>query len=110
MSGKALRVDLDAMTVAELTALRDAAEAMPLQKLDAEKNAVLSDTRAKLAALGVSFDDMLRQPEAGPGKGKRRATGTVAAKYRDAKSGETWSGRGREPAWIKGKDRDGFRI
>lgn len=32
------------------------------------------------------------------------------AKYRDPESGATWSGRGRPPAWIEGKDRARFQI
>lgn len=35
---------------------------------------------------------------------------TVAPKYRDAKSGATWTGRGRAPDWIAGKNRDDFLI
>lgn len=34
----------------------------------------------------------------------------VAAQYRDPASGATWSGRGTEPAWIKGRDREAFRV
>ncbi|WP_442854270.1 H-NS histone family protein [Acidovorax sp. Leaf84] len=34
----------------------------------------------------------------------------VAQKYRDEKSGATWTGRGRAPAWIAGKNRDDFLI
>lgn len=34
----------------------------------------------------------------------------VAQKYRDEKSGATWSGRGRAPAWIAGNNRDDFLI
>ncbi|WP_080439961.1 H-NS family nucleoid-associated regulatory protein [Burkholderia ubonensis] len=35
----------------------------------------------------------------------------VAAKYRNPETGETWSGRGRAPAWIKdAKDRSSFFI
>ncbi|QBR02504.1 H-NS family nucleoid-associated regulatory protein [Paraburkholderia pallida] len=37
--------------------------------------------------------------------------GAVAAKYRDPKTGATWSGRGRAPAWIaNAKDRTKFAI
>ncbi|MFM0241090.1 H-NS histone family protein [Paraburkholderia phytofirmans] len=42
--------------------------------------------------------------------------GTVArktpsvAKYRNPKTGETWSGRGRSPAWLVGKNRERFLI
>jgi DNA-binding protein H-NS len=34
----------------------------------------------------------------------------VNAKYLDEKSGATWSGRGKPPSWIAGKDRDAFLI
>jgi DNA-binding protein H-NS len=48
-------------------------------------------------------------------RGVRKAAGTRksvgAAKYRDPKSGQTWTGRGRPPAWIVNvKDRDAFLI
>lgn len=34
----------------------------------------------------------------------------VAAKYRDPRTGATWTGRGKPPQWIGGKDRDQFLI
>ena len=34
----------------------------------------------------------------------------VAAKYYDPSSGATWSGRGKPPKWIDGKERDSFLI
>lgn len=34
----------------------------------------------------------------------------VAPLYRDPASGATWSGRGTEPAWIKGRDRQTFKV
>ena len=34
----------------------------------------------------------------------------VAPLYRDPTSGATWSGRGTEPAWIKGRDRQAFKV
>ena len=43
------------------------------------------------------------------GKGQRK--GPQPALYRDPKSGATWSGRGRAPAWLAGaKDRTKFMI
>ncbi|WP_438947144.1 H-NS family nucleoid-associated regulatory protein [Trinickia soli] len=36
--------------------------------------------------------------------------GASQAKYRDPVSGATWSGMGREPRWIAGKDRTAFAI
>ena len=32
------------------------------------------------------------------------------ARYRDPATGNTWSGRGRTPAWLEGKDRADFAI
>jgi DNA-binding protein H-NS len=34
-------------------------------------------------------------------KGKAKSGGKVAAKYRNASTGETWSGRGLRPNWLK---------
>lgn len=41
---------------------------------------------------------------------KPKKTPTVAPKYRDRVTGKEWSGRGREPNWIKGKNKDDFKI
>lgn len=40
----------------------------------------------------------------------RPAPAKVQAKYRDEKSGATWTGRGKPPRWIAGKDREDFLI
>ena len=34
----------------------------------------------------------------------------VPAKYLNPKTGDTWTGRGKPPAWIQGKDREQFLI
>jgi DNA-binding protein H-NS len=42
-----------------------------------------------------------------------KATGAralIAPQYRDPATGATWSGRGTEPAWIKGRDREAFKV
>ncbi len=112
-------VNLDSMTVAELTALRDAAEAKRLEKLDDAKNAVLAETRAKLAELGLTLEAALPTPassgQGGQGRKKRSDAGQpLAVKYRGP-TGETWSGRGRVPKWLQtleaeGRDREEFRT
>lgn len=35
---------------------------------------------------------------------------TVAAQFKNPETGETWSGRGRAPLWLAGKDKEQFRI
>ncbi len=34
----------------------------------------------------------------------------VAPLYRDPATGATWSGRGTEPAWLKGRDREALKV
>lgn len=43
-------------------------------------------------------------------KGRRKAASPVSPKYRDPETGKTWSGRGREPVWLRGKNRDDYLI
>ncbi len=40
----------------------------------------------------------------------RRERAKVAPKSRDPATGITWSGRGKPPAWIAGKDRSLFEV
>jgi len=34
----------------------------------------------------------------------------IAPLYRDPATGAAWSGRGTEPTWIKGRDREAFKV
>ena len=40
----------------------------------------------------------------------RGASGKVPPKYRNPSTGDTWTGRGKAPKWIEGKDRTQFTI
>jgi DNA-binding protein H-NS len=41
---------------------------------------------------------------------RKSRKGKVKAKYRDSKTGETWSGRGRKASWLKSKQDAGKNI
>jgi DNA-binding protein H-NS len=74
----------------------------------AELQAVVDDIRAKVTEYGITEKDIFG---ARRGRTAKKATGPVEAKYRDPKTGATWSGRGRAPAWIKdAKNRNRFLI
>jgi DNA-binding protein H-NS len=48
-----------------------------------------------------------------PTRGGKKAGGgksTVAPKYRNPETGDTWTGRGKAPKWIQGQDRAQFAI
>ncbi|VWC19124.1 DNA-binding protein [Burkholderia arboris] len=86
---------------AKMDALAEQAEAARI----AELQTVIADIRVKVAEYGITEKDIF-------GKQRGRVAGaTSEAKYRDPKTGATWSGRGRAPAWIKdAKNRDRFLI
>lgn len=46
----------------------------------------------------------------GKQKSKAKKRGSVAPKYRNPKTGATWTGRGKAPTWIAGKNRSQFLI
>ncbi|WP_176307833.1 H-NS family nucleoid-associated regulatory protein [Burkholderia ambifaria] len=74
----------------------------------AELASVVADIREKVAEYGITPEQIFGRQRAS----KRKTAGApVAAKYHNPKTGETWSGRGRAPAWIKeAKNRDRFLI
>ena len=55
---------------------------------------------------GITVDDLSSGTRAKPAKPK----GTVPAQFKNPETGETWTGRGRAPRWLDGKDREQFRI
>jgi DNA-binding protein H-NS len=111
--GRVSSLNLDRLTIAELTAAIEEAEALRREKQEEAKAALLSKWQAEAAENNLSLDTILegQKPEqAQSGKARRRTGGTVAAKFRNPETGATWSGRGREPTWIKGKNREEFKI
>jgi DNA-binding protein H-NS len=120
-------VDLDQMTVPQLTALIAAAEAKRRDKLDDARTALRAEMERKAAELGIAPGDLF--PVAGQQAAAEQAAGKKAtragkprgdtgakraAKYRGP-NGEEWSGRGRQPNWLaaleaEGRGREEFLI
>lgn len=92
-------------TVAQLLAQKAALEA----QIDAARKAENADAIAKVKAL-IAEHGLTQQDVFGGAKRGRKASGSVAAKYRDPATGATWTGRGKAPKWIDGKDRAQFAI
>ncbi|ONC30514.1 H-NS histone [Burkholderia pseudomallei] len=69
-----------------------------------ERRLVIADVR-KLVS-----DFELTQKEVFGRMYKARSAGQKKARYRDPLSGATWTGLGRPPAWIVGKDRAQFAV
>src|SRR6476620_10644572 len=70
----------------------------------------------QLAALGYTVPKKRGRPRVsanGVGNGatvRKGRKGKVKAKYRDSKTGDTWSGRGRMASWLKSKQDGGENI
>jgi DNA-binding protein H-NS len=92
-------------TVAQLLAQKAALEA----QIEAARKAENADAIAKVKAL-VAEHGLTQQDIFGGAKRGRKASGSVAAKYKDPISGATWSGRGKAPKWMEGKDRNQFAL
>ncbi|WP_321849701.1 H-NS histone family protein [Burkholderia diffusa] len=89
---------------ARAEALAEKAEAARL----AEIQSIIDDIRAKVAEYGITEKDIFGGRR---GKSAKQTQAPAEAKYRDPKTGATWSGRGRAPAWIKdAKNRNRFLI
>ncbi|CAN5797957.1 H-NS histone family protein [soil metagenome] len=80
-----------------------------------ERGDAISKVKSLMAEYGLTVADLnarsaTKTPGSSAGKG-----GKVAAKYRNASTGETWSGRGLQPRWLKtaiasGKKAEDFAV
>lgn len=95
-------------TYKELLQQREALELAIVQARQNEIASSVAKVRELVAEYGLTAQDIF------PGRvgksGAVKAASKVAAKYRDAETGQTWTGRGKAPKWIDGKDRTPFII
>ncbi|WP_287919557.1 H-NS histone family protein [Comamonas sp.] len=89
----------------ELLAQRTQLEQKIAEARSTEIAGALSRIHTLISEYGLSAEDIF------PAK-KQRATSSsvVQPKYRDPATGQTWTGRGKAPLWIKDKDRTQFEI
>jgi DNA-binding protein H-NS len=69
-----------------------------------ELSGAVQQIRDLMQEYGITIDDL--QPRGKKGAAKK--SGTV--QFRNAETGDTWSGRGRMPNWLSGQDREKFRV
>lgn len=105
---------LKGFSLEDLDRLVVAVEQERQAKREAARKALLEEVRAKAEALGLSLGNLLESAEQarGAAKGTRAA---VRPKYRDPETGETWSGRGSPPGWLRrleeqGRSREEFAV
>lgn len=116
---------LESLSAVDLAKVIKAAQEQLETKRESEKSELLEEIRTKAEALGISLEELIggsaqRNRSSGKTRSKRdmqgaKASKPVVAKYRNAETGETWSGRGRMPRWLKhaedqGRSRDDFAV
>mgnify|MGYP003500807030 FL=1 len=92
-------------TYQDLLKQRDALDAQIAEVRKGEFANAVSQARQLVQEFGLTAQDIF----GGTRQSKVKGT-TVPAKYRDPSTGATWSGRGKPPLWIAGKDRAQFAI
>lgn len=101
--------DAKMASLSELLAQRAELEKQIVQTQRDERESALSQIRELMSQYGLSVADLSgRSAQKAP---RGAGTGTkVAAKYRDARSGESWSGRGLQPRWLKAALASGKKL
>lgn len=85
----------------QIAALQYKAEETRAHELDG----AIQQIKALMKEYGITLEDLDTAAKKKGNKSKQQAK----IQFQDA-DGKTWSGRGRMPDWLKGKDKEKFRI
>lgn len=84
--------------IQQIRELQEHADALHAKAIERARGMV----KAIMDTAGLTPDDLQ--------KFDKPARKPATALYRDPDTGKLWSGQGREPLWIRGKNRDDFRF
>lgn len=98
--------------LSELLAQKAALEQQIVEAQRAQRAQAIAQVKALMAEHGLTLADLGNRAAAAP---RRAMGGKVAPKYRHPSTGETWSGRGLQPNWLKaalaaGSTLDAFKV
>ena len=89
----------------DLLKQREALEAQIHAARKSELSEAIAKARALVDEYELTAEDIFRSIKKASTMGSK-----VPAKYRNQATGETWTGRGKPPAWIKDQNREVFTI
>lgn len=95
--------ELEMATYSELVAQIEELKKKAEQVRRDELHAVIQGIKRQMAEYGLTVEDLGGSSRGG----KRRSHRSVAAKYHDPASGQSWSGRGKTPRWLVDAERAG---
>ena len=103
-----MEVNLPDMSFDEYEKVKEAVIARQRKQKEKERDAALNTVKGLVLRYGFKWRDIKPAKGSSAGKGTR---GTVAPKYRNPETGDTWTGRGRAPGWIRDyEDKSQFLI
>lgn len=89
----------------ELMAQRAALDQQIEETKSRDRAAAIAQIKALMAQFDISAADL-----SGRARAPAKPTGKVPAKYRNKATGETWSGRGLQPKWLKAALAGGAKL
>lgn len=89
----------------ELLAQKAALEKQIIETQRQERADAIARIKALMAEYGLTAADLSARAAAAPA-----ATRKVAPKYRNPATGDTWTGRGLQPKWLKSALGDGRKL
>lgn len=94
-------------TLKDLLTQRAALEQQIAETTARERAEAVSNVKALMDTFGLTVADLSVRGSKGL---KEAKPSKVAPKYRDKASGQTWSGRGLQPKWLKAAISSGARL
>jgi DNA-binding protein H-NS len=83
----------------------DALSAKLAEAIERKRVFALPFLTAEFAELGINLSELTDSRKA-----NQKKVTSIAPRYRNPETGETWSGRGNAPKWIDGQDRNQYLI
>lgn len=97
---------MSAHSYKELLAQREALEQQIAAARKVEVAGAVKTAQDLVKAFDLTQDDVFSSTK----QRQKREVSSVAPKYRDPATGQTWTGRGKPPNWIKDQNRSKFEI
>lgn len=97
-------------TYKELLSQRQELEHQIALAREQEVGSAIARIQQLMSQYGLTPEDLVVKRRGRKPGSKSAKRGKPAAAFQDPRTGKTWSGLGRAPAWIAGKNRERFRI
>lgn len=94
-------------TLQELLAKKAELEKQIEMTAKRERSEAVAKVKELMAEHGLTISDLGTRS---PSKSDRSGIRKVAPKYRDSATGQTWSGRGLQPNWLKAALKSGRKL